>query len=1325
MVPDAPSPFVELPQTDWVCANALAFAVYDRFPVSPGHVLVITRRVVPTFFECTADEQAALMELVGEVKRLLDQRDPKPNGYNVGFNSGAAAGQTVPHVHVHVIPRYAGDMADPRGGVRHVIPEKGNYLAESRPLAPQAEPNKPLAEQAVYFLTTGPDRPLWHRLADRLPGASEIDLLASFVQTSGLDLVGKSLFRAIAAGAKVRLLVGDYLGITSPEALRLLLGWMEMAGAGLETRLAELENLRGSPDSFHPKAWRIADASGGIVVVGSSNLSRAALETGVEWNLVGETSGSGTLDRELSAAFDDLWQQATPLSAEVVERYAARAAEAAELRRAWDGGPDGSIKALSGSEGIKGNQPPNSPCAPAPPFTPRPWQQEALASLAAIRSDGYSKALVAVATGLGKTWLAAFDVIAVGRELGRPPRVLVIAHRAEILAQAEATLRQAMESEWRDGAASPGFRRGLLGIPVSYVAGSSCDLTGQLVIASIQKLSRPDSLAALAAAAPFDYCVIDEVHHAEAPSYRRVLARLSELSRAAPSFTLGLTATPERTDGVDVATLFDDILAYQATIGDGIAEGSLVPFRYRGLKDDVDFEQIPWRNGRFDPAVLEAALENAPRMERLWAEWEKGGCTHLPQGNGGCHLFPRRTLVFCCSRRHAVFARDWLRKRGVAAAAVFSDAAGLGGPVSDPRMASLAAFHAGTLSALCVVDLFNEGVDIPLVDRVVMLRPTESKIVFLQQLGRGLRAADGKLRLEVIDFVGNHRVFASRLVHLLSLAPAATAADATGLALLKRYLDGREPALPEGCVLDVELEAKELLARFLPAGRAAVEEAYRGMRAELGRRPTPTELLHAHYLPHTLRAAHGSWFGFCRAEGDLDASEERIVERFGAWLGMLETTNLNKSYKMVVLRVLLDRDALWDGMEIDALATACRQFLVSHPALRADLEGTAFAVPPVAAGWQPAESGPDPAFTSYWLEWPLSRWMADQAGQRWFTRRGDRFVADFTCPPELRAAFESLTGELVDLRLAHYTHTRLSSQKAPRGSEGAPLSTTFRAKVSHSGGKPILFLPTVESVPSRPTGPTRVRLPDGREWVFRFVKVACNVAHPADAASARGNNALPALLRDWFGPDAGLPGTNFEVEFTATDGQWLAMPHKSPERERGGSGSEPPPNHQRPSIAPPPPLTDSPPPAARYTTHVPVYDLTAAAGFWGPESVPEEIGWTEVPGVSLKPGMFVSRVTGTSMEPLIPDGSWCLFRQCPAGSREGRIVLVQLGTDGSGENGGRFTVKKYHSEKTVTAEGWRHDRIQLLPVNPAFELIEIEPGDAVDLIIVGEFAIRC
>jgi SOS-response transcriptional repressor LexA len=138
-------------------------------------------------------------------------------------------------------------------------------------------------------------------------------------------------------------------------------------------------------------------------------------------------------------------------------------------------------------------------------------------------------------------------------------------------------------------------------------------------------------------------------------------------------------------------------------------------------------------------------------------------------------------------------------------------------------------------------------------------------------------------------------------------------------------------------------------------------------------------------------------------------------------------------------------------------------------------------------------------------------------------------------------------------------------------------------------------------------------------------------------------------------------------------------------------------------------------------THVPVYDLTIAAGLWGPENSPEEIGWTAVPGLAIKPGTFVAQVSGASMEPLIPDGSWCLFRPCPAGSREGRIVLVQFNTLGAGENGGRFTVKKYHAEKSVTAEGWRHDRVELLPLNRAFTPIELEPEDSADLTVVGEF----
>ncbi len=403
--------------------------------------------------------------------------------------------------------------------------------------------------------------------------------------------------------------------------------------------------------------------------------------------------------------FEALWQVASPLTPELVESYAESAAEYRQehfLPEADD------VQEIP---------------------KPRPWQVEALASLARVREAGHSRALVAVATGMGKTWLAAFDACQFGEEIGRRPRVLIIAHRAHILAQAEAVLSRLLDHQF--GASS-----------TAWYIGNQSDLSSELVVASIQKLSRPEGLQRLAEQ-HFDYVIMDEVHHAHAPSYRRVLAQLD------CDFALGLTATPERTDGVDVATIFDDNLAYHASIGEGIAEEALVPFHYVGIKDTVDFRQVPWRNGRFDLAELEQRVARSERMDRLWSTMEKHPAD--------------RTLFFCCSRRHAVFARDWLASQGVSAAAVFS------GDGSDPYGDSLERLRTGDLQALCVVDMFNEGLDIPAVDRVVMLRPTESKVIFLQQLGRGLRASEGKSRLLVIDFVGNHRIFAQRIIHLLSL----------------------------------------------------------------------------------------------------------------------------------------------------------------------------------------------------------------------------------------------------------------------------------------------------------------------------------------------------------------------------------------------------------------------------------------------------------------------------------------------------------------------------------------------------------------------------
>jgi SOS-response transcriptional repressor LexA len=204
------------------------------------------------------------------------------------------------------------------------------------------------------------------------------------------------------------------------------------------------------------------------------------------------------------------------------------------------------------------------------------------------------------------------------------------------------------------------------------------------------------------------------------------------------------------------------------------------------------------------------------------------------------------------------------------------------------------------------------------------------------------------------------------------------------------------------------------------------------------------------------------------------------------------------------------------------------------------------------------------------------------------------------------------------------------------------------------------------------------------------------------------------LLKQWFGADAGLPGTQFRVRFRKEAELWLAEPVRAE------------------SLVTPatlPPLTTSQPPgfrrhvaaAEQYQSWVPVYDLSIAAGFWGPESTPEIQGWVPVTGRSVQRGMFVAQVHGESMQPRIPNASWCLFRPCPAGSREGRLLLVQLRTEASEETGGRYTVKRYHSEKATTADGWEHRSIELQPINPDYPTIPLTAETAADVVINAEF----
>lgn len=661
--------------------------------------------------------------------------------------------------------------------------------------------------------------------------------------------------------------------------------------------------------------------------------------------------------------------------------------------------------------------------------------------------------------------MAAFDLNQVREAEGRVPRTLVVAHQRQLLTQAARTFRRLFPRE-RFG----------------WFLGKHDDRHGDVVFASVQKLmGRLGDFEADA----FDYIVIDEAHHAAADSYLQLFEHFT------PRFWLGLTATPERADSRSIFGLFHDEIAYEADIGVGISLGHLVPFDYFGLADPTDYAPIPWRNGRFRLDDLTSAVQTHARMERLWQAMEE---------HPG-----HRTLLFCCTIDHATWVRDQLVQRGLRVVAVHSR------PGSADRARSLDRLEAGELDAICTVDLFNEGIDAPMIDRVVMLRPTESSVVFLQQMGRGLRTAPNKKALVVIDFVGNHHVFLNRVRTLLNLVGDG---PPMGVSALK----SGPVELPEGCSVSVELEAVRLLEKLLPSGAGhVVVRTYRELRVEWGRRPRAGELSRMGLNPGAtqLKRAHGSWLAFVASESDLAPDELRVFQAHEAWFGELGTTNMSKSFKMVVVLAMLEAGRLGQGMDLSELAWASHAILRRSPELHTDVQGVRAL---------PSSLDPEPAtWERYWRTNPIAAWIRG----RFFKLEDERLVLNRPPPIDDLGVFERLTLELVDWRLHAYRRRR-QAQK-----HGA----AFTCKLITNKRDPILKLPSRAQF-DVPRGEVDVRLPNGSYWRFRFVKLFINVAHPVGTA----RNQLPDLLRQWFGPTAGQPGTDQRARFVPSPDGWTVEP---------------------------------------------------------------------------------------------------------------------------------------------------------------------------------------
>ena len=593
---------------------------------------------------------------------------------------------------VELVNRVLAHLGMPDDSVRGDVQQ---LMSLSRPASPgvsatsTVRPTTPLSDAAL--LTNAHGEPsLGSELRAELATADQVDLLCAFVKWHGIRVIAAELQQLKDRGIPFRVITTTYIGATERKALDRL-----VADFGAEVKISyDRLNTR-----LHAKAWLFVRKSGfDTAYVGSSNLSQQALLEGLEWNVRLSQIATPSLMEKFQATFETYWAD---------DRF-----ESYDPVRDRDRLDD----ALSEASG-RSNSEHATITLSGLQVRPYPYQVEMLEALAVERQvHGRHRNLIVAATGTGKTVVASLDYRSLSEATASTrPSLLFVAHRQEILQQARQMYREVLADAsfgelYVDGHRPEGWRH---------------------VFASVQSLNAYG--AANIDAEAFDIVVIDEFHHAQAATYRRLLDHLK------PRELLGMTATPERTDGMDVRSFFDGRAAYELRLWDALDQGLLCPFQYFGIADGTDLTKIKWSRGQYDQVALAGVYTGNDARARIILSQVVEKVVDLDSMRG---------LGFCVSVAHAGYMAAAFRGAGISAAAV------TGETPSSERQQALTDLREGRVKVLFTVDLFNEGVDLPLINTVLFLRPTESATVFLQQLGRGLRRAANKTVLTVLDFVG-------------------------------------------------------------------------------------------------------------------------------------------------------------------------------------------------------------------------------------------------------------------------------------------------------------------------------------------------------------------------------------------------------------------------------------------------------------------------------------------------------------------------------------------------------------------------------------------
>ncbi|WP_454055304.1 DEAD/DEAH box helicase family protein [Clostridium sp. Marseille-Q7071] len=681
---------------------------------------------------------------------------------------------------------------------------------------------------------TGDSDFLLPRLREAFKKAKYIDIIVAFLMESGVKLIAEDLKEAIERSASIRILTGNYLNITQPQALFLL---KDALSDKVDLRFYNVTNK-----SFHPKAYIFEYEEDGEIFIGSSNISKSALTSGIEWNYRISKNGNKRDFKKYKGTFENLFNNYSIIVDDnELDRYSKkwkRPKLFLDLEKAEDNEEENKII--------------NYP-------TPKGAQIEALYKLKKFREEGFDRGIVVAATGIGKTYLAAFD----SKDFSR---VLFIAHREEILKQAKESFT----------CVRPNTNMG-------FFTGEEKSKDVNILFATVQTLGRKEYLSHQYFKKDyFDYIIIDEFHHAVSKNYSNILEYFT------PKFLLGLTATPERMDNRDVFEICNHEVVYEVRLKEAINKGWLVPFRYYGIYDETDYKKISFKNGKYDDSELEKSLMIEKRADLI--------LNHYKRYNS------KRALGFCSSRNHANYMAKYFSENGVEAYAVLS---GEKMEYSMEREEAINKLKNGEIKVLFSVDMFNEGLDITSVDMVMFLRPTESSTIFLQQLGRGLRRHKNKKYVNVLDFIGNYKK--ANLIPFF-LSGDIKNIDSKGK---DRYIQ-RAEEYPEDCIVNFDFRLADLFKKMEEEQKKItdmiIEEFYR-VKFEVGGRQTRLQMykymdddIYNNMRSNAKINIFNDYLGFLNSINELTEGEKELINTPAyEFIKKIESTSMSKTYKMPLL----------------------------------------------------------------------------------------------------------------------------------------------------------------------------------------------------------------------------------------------------------------------------------------------------------------------------------------------------------------------------------------------------------------------------------------